>query len=141
MTRLDWSPEIEFLARQVRRVPADPGVYEIRQSMAYPRYRGCTRVLKIGMSERSLRKELESHFSRHTAANRLGRLRALPDAKIVFAFATCPAVEAELHERMLLRQFEDQHWDLPVLNAQRGYARDEDRHYRGFVSSPRSPES
>jgi hypothetical protein len=31
----------------------------------------------------------------------------------------------------LLRAFEDAHWDLPLLNSQRGYGRGADVHYRG----------
>jgi hypothetical protein len=39
-------------------------------------------------------------------------------------------VAASEREARLLREFEDAHWELPVLNAQRGYARDEDTHFR-----------
>ncbi len=38
--------------------------------------------------------------------------------------------EVSYEEAKLLREFEDIHWDLPVLNNQRGYKRGDDRQYR-----------
>jgi hypothetical protein len=40
------------------------------------------------------------------------------------------AAQATNREKELLREFEDQHWDLRLLNDQRGYRREEDGRYR-----------
>lgn len=40
-----------------------------------------------------------------------------------------PAEYADTAEKRLLREFEDAHWELPLLNSTRGYERGEDRHY------------
>jgi len=105
-------------------------VYELRQSQAYARYSGSTNVSKIGKSDSNLRAEILNHFVRHTAANRLARLRSLPALVVTVAFAELSAAEAGPEEARLLREFEDRHFDLPVLNSQRGYSRDADGHYR-----------
>jgi hypothetical protein len=126
-----WSAEIPFDQSSVRaKVPQKPGVYEIRQSPPYGRYAGTTNVIKIGESDSDLQAEILNHFVRHTAANRLARIRTLPGLVVTVAFVELSAAEAGLEEARLLREFEDRHFDLPVLNSQRGYARDADRHYR-----------
>jgi hypothetical protein len=48
---------------------------------------------------------------------------------LAFRYAGLSTNEAREAEKFLLRGFEDKHWDLPVLNSQRGYDRGEDRHY------------
>ena len=125
-----WSPEIPFDEDAVGRVtPRQPGVYRFLQSEAYPRYRDRTRVLKIGMSRTDLRSEIWNHFRRHAAANRLSRIRRNAAVVITVEFAVTSAVDAVEIERQLLREFEDRHWDLPLLNSTRGYARGEDMHF------------
>lgn len=128
-----WSREIPLDRRTVERdVPEMPGVYEILQGDPYPRYIGSTRVLRIGKSECNLRLEVVNHFARHTVANRLARIRGREGLHLVVIFATVPvASAAATTEAELLREFEDQHWDLPVLNAQRAYGRNADGKYRG----------
>ena len=132
MTTLDWSEEIPFDESIIgNKVPRDAaGVYEFLQSEEYPRYQGSTRVLKIGMSKTDLRKEIMNHFQRHTVANRLDRIRNIPKIKVSVKFAVVAVENATKIEDNLLREFEDKHWDLPVLNSQRGYSRGEDKHYR-----------
>jgi len=126
-----WSPEVPFEQRFVERdVPDQPGVYRILQSEPYPRYHGNTRILKIGKSEGSLRQEIANHFIRHTTANRLARVRKRPGLQVSVVFALAPQERVAEAEAELLRGFEDEHWDLPVLNSQRGYARSADAHYR-----------
>lgn len=127
---IKWSEEITF-SRQVivNKIPQGPGVYKILQSQRYSRYRGQTRVLKIGISEVDLRKEISNHFNRHTAANRLARLSNVPNNEISVVFVLAYN-ESQIIEKDLLRSFEDDHWEVPVLNSQRGYARNEDRHFR-----------
>ena len=49
--------------------------------------------------------------------------------EIIEIGAVCINENKEI-ESELLRQFEDRHWDLPVLNSTRGYGRDTDKHYR-----------
>lgn len=132
MADVQWSSELPFEQRAVERdVPDAPGVYQILQSTPYPRYNGVTRVLKIGRSEGSLRQEIANHFVRHTTANRLARVRRRPGVQVLVTFAVFPQQRAAGAEAELLRAFEDQYWDLPLLNSQRGYARDADAHYRG----------
>ena len=133
MSELDirWSSEVPFESSAVEReVPDSAGVYEILQSETYSRYDGCTRILKIGMSKGSLRGELANHFVRHTAANRLARVRKRPGARVSVIFAVLAQGLVEEAEHQLLRRFEDEHWDVPLLNSQRGYARGADGHYR-----------
>lgn len=81
------------------------------------------------MSRRSLRAELQNHLDRHTAKNRLRRIRRAGQAVLTFRYAVCPQEEVAQQEREWLRAFEDCHWDLPVFNSTRGYGREEDSHY------------
>ena len=126
-----WSQEIFFPAEALRQnVPSASGVYEIIQSTEYPRYRGKTRILKIGCSRADLQAELLNHLRRHTVANRLARIQRSPGITVSFKYATLALEIVQDGEKALLRSFEDEHWDLPLLNSARGYDRDEDRHYR-----------
>lgn len=127
---LHWSVEIQFDPSAIARaLPHRSGVYQILQSMEYARYRGNTRVLKIGKSLKDLCEEVLNHVQRHTAANRLVRIRRREDVSVTVVFAEMSAEAASECERRLLRSFEDNHWDLPVLNSQRGYERGSDAHY------------
>jgi len=127
---LAWSDELAFQVAVIQgRAPSTSGVYEILQSTEYQRYRGSARTLKIGMSEASLRKELLNHLVRHTAANRLTRVRNAHGLQVTFRFACLPPEEAGEAEKRLLRDIEDAHWELPLLNSTRGYKRGADRHY------------
>jgi predicted nucleic acid-binding protein len=107
-----------------------PGVFEIIQAAEYSRYRGVTNVLYIGRSNARVRGELMNTLRRHTIRNRLDRIRGQTDAKVFFRFQALSAEQARLLEGVLLRSFEQEHWEIPVLNSQRGYARDEDHHFR-----------
>lgn len=128
---LHWSAEIPFRQDAITRaVPPSAGVYQLLQGSEYARYRGSTRVLKIGKSDHDLCAELLNHFQRHTAANRLMRVRAQTDLVVTVVFAKTDGAVASTQESELLRAFEDAHWDLPVLNSQRGYERGADAHYR-----------
>ena len=128
---LEWSAEIPFTQDAIRKdVPSRAGVYQFLQSEEYPRYKGKTRVLKIGESSRGLRGEILNHQTRHTAANRLARIRKLSDAHVSVIYALILDGSTKEIESELLRQFEDSHWDLPMLNSNRGYGRDTDKHYR-----------
>lgn len=128
---LNWSDEYQFQRNNINEyAPAAAGVYEILQSIEYLRYEGPTRILKVGMSESDLRKELLNHIIRHTSANRLSRIRSRGSVLVSFRYAALSPGDAIAAEKRLLRDFEDKHWDLPVLNNQRGYRRGEDSHYR-----------
>lgn len=128
---VQWSSEVPFEPLAIdRQVPDSAGVYKILQSETYSRYSGCTRILKIGKSETSLRDELANHFVRHTTANRLSRVRKRPGLRVSVVFAVLARGLAAQKENELLRRFEDERSDLPVLNSQRGYARSADGHYR-----------
>ncbi len=131
MMNMVWSQEIPFDTKAIEgHVPPRTGVYRILQSEEYPRYEGLTRILKIGMSKTDLHKELLNHFQRHTSANRLYRIRRRAGINVTVDFIVDTEENAIEMERKLLKEFEDDYWDLPILNSQRGYARDEDRHYR-----------
>jgi hypothetical protein len=128
---IEWSTEIPFKEDEIgTQVPDKAGVYQILQHEEYPRYMGKTRILKIGKSDSSLRQEILNHFVRHTAANRLARIRNVIGTRVTVVFATIGNEKTTETEKKLLRYFEDAHWDLPVLNSHRGYERDEDKHYR-----------
>jgi hypothetical protein len=128
---LTWSAEYEFQGKVIRaHAPADAGLYEILQSREYPRYKGRTKTLKVGMSKKNLQRELLNHLNQHTAANRLARIRRLSDLsdlKVTFRFALHPAGNTLSMEKQMLRDFEDTHWDLPILNSTRGYERGADQ--------------
>jgi hypothetical protein len=127
----NWSGEFPFTSEAIRRnAIVSPGVYEILQSHEYQRYEGKTRVLKIGMSQSNLCQELSNHLDRHAAANRLARIRSRRGLMVTFRFVPAESGSASSVEKQLLRDFEDRHWDLPVLNSHRGYERTEDRHFR-----------
>jgi hypothetical protein len=128
---IEWSAEIPFTQDAIEtQVPIKAGVYEILQSEQYPRYAGKTRVLKIGKSESDLRQEISNHFIRHAAANRLARIRSHPNVKVSVCFAViCDGTAGDI-EKQLLCEFEDEYWDIPVLNSHRGYGRNQDAHYR-----------
>jgi hypothetical protein len=129
---LKWSGEIPFTQDAIKaQVPAQSGVYEILQSKEYPRYAGKTRILKIGKSEGDLRQEIINHFDRHTAVNRLSRIRNQTNIIVSVHFAAINDGAAGQTEKQLLCEFEDKYWDIPVLNSQRGYARNEDAHFKG----------
>src|SRR5690348_4276063 len=88
---ITWSYEIPFKQRAVQeQVPDSPGVYQILQSESYPRYKGQTHILKIGMSKTSLRKEILNHFIKHTAANRLATLQMSPGITLSVKLASLP---------------------------------------------------
>jgi|WetSurMetagenome_2_1015567.scaffolds.fasta_scaffold114464_2 hypothetical protein len=128
---IEWSAEIPFLPQTIeKQVPDKAGVYQILQSVEYLRYEGKTRILKIGKSESSLKDEIANHFVRHTVANRLARIRNRPSVKVTVVFAVTPDGQAGKTESELLRRFEDECWDLPALNSQRGYTRNQDVHYK-----------
>ena len=127
----NWSQEFLFNESTIEnQVPRKPGVYRFLQSEEYPRYRGNTRVLKIGISQTDLREEIKNHFQRHTAANRLLRIRNQIEIIVNVDYLVDFVGTATEIERKLLQEFEVEHWDLPILNSQRGYARGEDRHYK-----------
>jgi hypothetical protein len=127
----DRAIEIPFEKDEIAAQVADkPGIYEILQDKEYARYIGKTRILKIGISCSSLRRELLNHFKRHTAANRLARILSSGTARVTVVFAMVDEKETAEAEELLLRRFEDAHWDLPVLNSQRGYKRAKDTHFR-----------
>jgi hypothetical protein len=131
--------EIPLHAVAIRqRAPRRPGIYLILQSREYPRYRGKTRILKIGRSGRDLQAELLNHTGRHIVANRIKRIAGQLGLALTFWFEETSSADAKPRERGLLQRFEDEFWDLPVLNAQRGYRREEDSHYAGQFG-PRSP--
>lgn len=131
MTTSDWSTEIPFEESNVRnQIPREAGVYELLQSEEYPRYKGSTRILKIGKSKTDLLEEIQNHFQRHTVANRLSRIRNCPKIRVTVKFAIATEEDATEIEGNLLRGFEDEYWDLPVLNSQRGYSRGQDKHYK-----------
>ena len=131
MTTFDWSKEIPFDETTIKnQIPRYAGVYEFLQSEEYPRYKGSTRVLKIGMSKTDLLEEILNHFQRHTVANRLSRIRNKAKIKVSVKFAVTTSENATEIEGNLLRDFEDEYWDLPILNSQRGYSRGQDKHYK-----------
>jgi len=128
--RINWLKEYPFERNSLINVPEEPGIYQILQSEEYQRYKNTTRILKIGASESSLRSEIENHFIRHTVANRLARIRNQKGIKVTFICALTDSGEAIKLEKHLLKEFEDHHWDLPLLNSTRGYTRGEDGHYK-----------
>lgn len=125
---MQWSKEYLLDVNEIACVPNSSGVYEILQAKPYPRYFGETRILKIGMSNKCLREELLNHLNRHTAANRIFRVRK--QQSVTFHYREITATDVLETEKDLLRIFEDQYWDLPVFNSTRGYDRGEDLHYR-----------
>lgn len=127
---IKWSDENKFDRSTLNKVPEAPGVYQILQSNPYPRYKGTSRILKIGASKSSLRAEIENHFIRHTAANRLARIRNQKDMEVTYVFAITESHLAIENEKELLKEYENKHWDLPILNSTRGYSRGEDNHYK-----------
>ena len=89
----------------------------------YSRYRGDTTILKIGMSKGNLRKELLNHLNRHHAADRIKRLQYEEDIEVLFSFVVSEAADVREIEGELLKEFEDKHIDLPLLNRQGGIPR------------------
>jgi hypothetical protein len=53
--------------------------------------------------------------------------------QLSFKYAVTAEALAVSTEKSLLRDFEDEHWDLPLLNSTRGYERGADGHYRERV--------
>ena len=125
---MDWSQEYLLDKEGIKKAPEAPGVYQILQDKGYNRYKGTTRILEIGMSKSNLRKELNNHLQRHTAANRIKRIRR--DGRIItYQYVVTAADNVEPDEKALLRQFEEDFWGLPTLNSARGYGRGEDNHF------------
>ena len=111
-------------------VPQTAGTYLFLLELEYPRYEGTSRILKIGISERDLRLELLNHLNQHVAANRIKRIQSQQGLKVSFCFRVCEPDSARYIEKEMLKSFEDEHFDLPLLNRQGGYLRGEDVHYR-----------
>jgi len=138
----DWSQEFIFSKEVIKQnAPTSPGIYKILQLPEYQRYEGRTRVLKIGQSGSDLQAELLNHFARHTTANRLARIQKRSGVQVTFKHMILDSEDAQKEEKSFLRQFEDKHWDLPLLNSKRGYVRDEDRHYRVKVVAQSMPQT
>jgi hypothetical protein len=128
--KITWSPICELTKNGIATVKKFSGVYEIRQSTIYQCYRGQTHVLKIGMSRVNLRAELMNHLTRHTCKFRIMRIQgATPLKPLLYRYSLCEPVEALPLEKRLLRDFEEQHWQTPILNSTRGYSRNEDKHF------------
>jgi len=123
----EWSKEYPLDRDGIRNAPPTAGVYEILQVNEYPRYKFTTRIIKIGKSQQNLMQELENHLQRHTAANRIKRIKKA--LEVSYRYRITALDEAPRIEKTLLKEFEDKHWDLPVLNSTRGYGRNEDSHY------------
>ncbi len=125
-----WSSEYLLVETEVERTPKKPGAYRIYQSKRYNRYKGATRIIKIGMSGSNLSKELKNHLNRHIVANRIKRITNQEEIKVTFDYLITENKEkATKLERDLLIQFENDHFELPVLNSQRGYRRGEDKYF------------
>jgi len=125
---MDWSQEYRLDMEGIKNAPEAQGVYQILQDKDYNRYKGGTRILKIGMSKSNLRKELNNHLQSHTVANRIKRIRN-DGGIITYQYVFTTADNAEPEEKALLRQYEEDFWDLPTLNSNRGYGRGEDNHF------------
>jgi hypothetical protein len=124
--RHTWSREIAFDKAAIAALPITSGVYRILQNRKYPRYRGSTRVLKIGMSRSNLRKEIRNHFGRHTVSNRLKRILGEHGLSVTVQFIAGSAETAREVESKLLQEFENAYWDVPVFNSTRGFRRGAD---------------
>ena len=122
-----WSNEFPLDRGGIRNAPLKSGVYEILQDREYPRYKLLTRTVKIGMSKQNLRQEIENHLQRHTTANRIKRIKN--EVRVTYRYKISSPDEAQTIEKVLLKEFEDRHWDLRVCNSTRGYGRNEDGHY------------
>ncbi len=119
--KIKWSIEFPLDKTGIQNAPEAGGVFEILQASPYCRYQGETRVLNIGQSS-TLRNELANRLCRHTTARRLKKIAVNHTVTFRYFGASDPK---EL-ETQLLKEFEDNHFDLPVLNSQRGYGRGED---------------
>ena len=128
MKQIKWSRETPFTKEDVDKVPETSGVYEFLQSEQYCRYKGQTRTIKFGLSRKSLRQELKNHFNPHTTTNRIKRIQK--KQCITFRYLEIPMERVKNIEGEFLKEFEDEHWDLPVCNSERGYSRYEDKHYK-----------
>ena len=127
---LGWSQEFPFEKSSIsENAPTVAGCYEILQSAEYPRYYGLTRTLKFGESAKSLQGELANHLQRHAAANRLKGISGQPGLSVTFRYMVSTPIKSREIESQLLRDFEVRHWDLPLLNNQRGFPRNEDGFY------------
>ena len=85
---------------------------------------------RSGYQAKTYGTELVNHLNRHVTANRLKRILNQPEPGVSFRFSVLKTEQVADAEKTLLKEFEDRHWDLPFLNAQRGYKRGDDRHYR-----------
>src|SRR3989337_3051634 len=95
MKMIPWSQPIPFEQQEIQlNVPQTPGVYRIIQTFQYSRFRGSTPSLKIGSSRTDLRQEILNHFQRHTAANRLARIRGQQDVTVQVQYSVSTASEA-----------------------------------------------
>lgn len=125
-----WSTEFEFTRKSIKQnLPVVSGIYMLLQSEYYRRYKGKTRILKIGKSI-NLRHEIENHLNIHTCTNRIHRIKKYNKQKIFFKFMLVDNEKIDEKEKSLLIEFEDEFWDLPFLNSQRGYVRGEDLKYK-----------
>jgi hypothetical protein len=122
--KIKWSKCLPLDEKGIKGVPCKKGVFEIHQSKCYYRYKGKTKALNIGQSEQNIRKEIKNRRTIHTSANRLNRIMKMKGLKVTFRYVESRSPKKL--ETKLLKEFEDKHGELPVLNSQRGYKRGED---------------
>ena len=111
-----WSEWWPLDASVVGKIPEFPGVYEIAVTEDFARLKGATKTLYIGSSDKRGLRALITARGRHIAKERLDRVRDELAETLWIRTLVTGIDDAQGEEKALLRQFEQEHLELPPCN-------------------------
>ena len=117
-----WLPfTAEAKSHLLNNIPDRDGVYIIRSSQPFGRYRGQSDIVYVGSSAnatRGLKGRISSFFRPGPSQYTSKRVKALLDLaeKLEMSFKICTSVEARNLEKDIIRQYVVEHQELPPSN-------------------------
>jgi hypothetical protein len=119
---IEWLPfTLVEQSRLIGELPQSDGVYVIRSSRSFGRYRGESDIVYVGSSANAtggLKGRVKFFFRPGPSQYTSLRIKALLDRaeELEISFRICPAMEARSLEKEILKQYVDEHWELPPYN-------------------------
>lgn len=119
---VEWLPfTVGHKSQLLGKVPNSDGVYVIRSCRPFGRYRGHSDIIYVGSSAnatRGLKGRVSFFFRPGPSQYTSKRIKALLDRaeELEISFRICPAVEARSLEKNIIKQYVDEHWELPPYN-------------------------
>jgi len=118
----EWLPfTLVEQPRLIGELPQSDGVYVIRSSRSFGRYRGESDIVYVGSSTNAtggLKGRAKFFFRPGRSQYTSLRIKALLDRaeELEISFRVCLAIEARSLEKGILKQYVDDHWELPPYN-------------------------